>query len=132
LAGGLLVIVAASEVRTVRVDDLRRRAALAGRQLRGETIPPEERTAFSFDPEYARFLDELVRRTEPTSTVAVLVPAQPDVYRYHAVYVLAPRRVVETAQIGEADWVAAWGSEVSRVSGGSPVGGRGVLTARAR
>ncbi len=119
-------------MRTLRIDDLRRRTALARRQLRGETIPPAERTAFAFDPDYATFLDEVARRTERTSTVAVLVPAQPDVYRYHAVYVLAPRRVVEAAQVGEADWVAAWGSEASRVSGGSPVGGRGVLTARAR
>ncbi len=111
---------------------MRRRAVLAARQLRGETIPPEERTAFSFDPEYASFLEEVVRHTEPTSTVAVLVPAQPDVYRYHAVYVLAPRRVVEAAQVGEAVWVAAWGPEASRVSGGSPVGSRGVLAARAR
>lgn len=84
---------------------------------------------FFFDPAYSGFLDEVARRTPPEATVAMLVPRLPDVYRYQAAYTLAPRRVVDGDRIAEARWVAAWGTERDRVTGGVPIGG-GRLLAR--
>jgi hypothetical protein len=87
------------------------------RRLGGVPTPPSRETGFFFDPVYPDFLDEVARRVPPDATVAVLVPRSPDVYRYQAVYRLAPRRVVEEGQVAEAGFIAAYGPDSARFSG---------------
>ena len=118
LAGCCLAAVAVSEVRSLHVEEVSRRFRMVGRQIRGERIPPAESTGFFFDPSYAEFLQEVARRTPPNSTVAVLAPSRPDLYRYQAVYDLAPRRVVEASEISQARYVAIYGPEKERWPGG--------------
>ena len=90
----MLALVAAFEVRVLRMDDVGRRLRRIAQQIHGEDVPRSLTTGFYFDPGYADFLTEITRRTPRDATVAVLVPTRPDLYRYQAVYLLAPRRVV--------------------------------------
>lgn len=108
LAVCALALVAVFEVRALRMDDAGRRLRRVAQQIRGERIPRSQTTGFYFDPSYADFLQEIARRTARDATVAVLVPARPDLYRYQAVYQLAPRRVVPS-ETPEAGYVAIYG-----------------------
>ncbi|MEO8191547.1 MAG: hypothetical protein ABI914_01735 [Acidobacteriota bacterium] len=67
-----------------------------------------ELAEFALDPVFADFLDDVARRTPPDASVAVLVPPRPDVYRYQAVYFLAPRRVLDAERISQAQFVAIY------------------------
>ena len=129
LAFGLLAVVAVFEIRALRIDDAGRRLTMVARQLRGERIPRSERTGFYFDSGYSDFLEEVARRTPREATVAVVVPQRPDLYRYQAVYVLAPRRVVEEGQMSEAHYVAIYGRRWERGAVGRPLP-NGTLLAR--
>jgi hypothetical protein len=120
LAGCTLALVAAFEVRVLQIDDMSRRLRRIGQQIRGEGPPRSETTGFYFDPGYADFLMEIARRTPRDATVAVLVPTRPDLYRYQAVYVLAPRRVV-ASEIPEAAYVAIYGRRWEPGGAGQPL-----------
>jgi hypothetical protein len=121
LAVCCLAAVAVSEVRSLRLEDVSRRVLIAARQIGGERVPRAQSTGFYFDPGYAEFLNEVARRTPREATVAVLAPSRPDLYRYQAVFALAPRRVVEAAQISQARYVAVYGPEQERWPGGQPL-----------
>jgi hypothetical protein len=120
LAGCMLALVAAFDVRVLRIDDVGRRLRRTAQRLHGEDIPRSLTTGFYFDPGYADFLTEIARRTPRDATVAVLVPTRPDLYRYQAVYVLAPRRVV-AAEIPEAAYVAIYGRRWEPGNAGQPL-----------
>ena len=97
------------------------RARRLVRALGGETLPPRERAAFWFDPDYTAFLADVKAATPETATIAVLVPKRPDVYLYQASYQLAPRRVVEARWIDEAAYVATYRTDAARGPGGRPI-----------
>ena len=99
--------------------------------MSGEAIPPEQRSRFWFDPDYAAFLEAIAARVAPGATVAVRVPPWPDTYLYLAVYGLAPRRVVDARWIAEAAAVAVYKTEAARDPEGDPIP-NGTLRARAR
>lgn len=99
LAVCLLAVIAVFEVRALRWTDVARRLGMVRRQIEGDHIPRSLTTGFYFDSGYSDFPDELARRTPRGATVAVIAPPRPDLYRYQAVYTLAPRRVVEASQI---------------------------------
>jgi hypothetical protein len=120
LTGCTLALVAVFEVRVLQIDDVGRRVRGTGQQIHGETIPRSQTTGFYFDPGYADFLMEIARRTPRDATVAVLVPTRPDLYRYQAVYVLAPRRVV-ASEIPEAAYVAIYGRRWEPGGAGQPL-----------
>lgn len=81
--------------------------------------------SFWFDPDYAGFLEEVKRATPENATVAILAPESPDLYRYQAVYRLAPRRVVGRSREAEADFVAAYRTDAAgRPRGTSIANGR--------
>ncbi len=84
------------------------------RAIAGEAGWRSDRSSFWFDPDYAAFLDDVKRRTPESATVAVLVPERPDLYRYQAIYRLAPRRVVDERWKNEADVIATYRTEVGR------------------
>ena len=84
------------------------RARLLARQLRSAPVVRAELARFALDPVFADFLDAVARRTPQDASVAVLVPPRPDVYRYQAVYFLAPRRVLDPERISEAQFVAIY------------------------
>jgi len=109
VAAVLLLVVAGSMAKTVALDEVARRWRLLRRAFAGEKVPGGETTGFWFDPSYARFLDEVRRRTPKDATIALVVPSWPDVYVYQAAYQLAPRRVVQAGRENEAGFVAAYG-----------------------
>ena len=121
LAAGLLAVVAASMAATFSPRELALRWNRLARSLAGQRISPGEGTGFWFDRNYAVFLDEVRRRTPPASTVAVLAPPWPDVYVYQAVYRLAPRRVVDSRRVGEADFVAAYRIDAAGAPGATAI-----------
>ena len=108
LPPALLVVVAASMVATLSPAEIGGRWSSLRRSLAGEWISPGKGTGFAFDPEYARFLEGVRRRTPPDATIAIVVPAVPDLYEYEAAYQLAPRRVVAAGREPEAGFVAAY------------------------
>jgi hypothetical protein len=120
LAGCTLALLAAFEVRVLRMDDVSRRLRRIAQQIHGEDVPRSLTTGFYFDPGYADFLTEIARRTPRDATVAVLVPTRPDLYRYQAVYLLAPRRVV-ASEIPEAGYVAIYGRRWESGNAGQPL-----------
>jgi hypothetical protein len=127
LAVLLLAVVAVSMAATVSPGEILHRGQLLWRSLAGETITDAERTGFWFDPSYGAFLDEVRRRTPKDATIAIVVPAWPDVYVYQAAYQLAPRRVVERGRENEATFVAAYpyqtparvNADVTAIAGGA-------------
>jgi hypothetical protein len=120
LAGCALALVTAFEVQVLRMDDVGRRLRRIAQQIQGEDVPRSLTTGFYFDPGYADFLTEIARRTPRDATVAVLVPTRPDLYRYQAVYLLAPRRVV-ASEIPEAGYVAIYGRRWESGNAGQPL-----------
>ena len=102
---------------------------LLRRELRGQEPLLSATYGFSFDPAYGEFLQVVARRTPRDATVAVLVPRWPDVYRYQAVYLLAPRRVVDDSEIREAGWIAVWKTKNDLEAAGERIG-EGRLLAR--
>jgi hypothetical protein len=122
-----LAVLAADEAATLPPGLVTRTLRLAALRVRGEVIPPAQRLGFFFDPEYESFLAEVARRTPAGATVAIIVPERPDIYRYQAVYTLAPRRVVDEPRASEADWLAVWGPRRADVAGGLPIGRAGAL-----
>jgi len=125
----LLAILGACEAKSLRTADLSRRARLFAAELEGREPPRSTTYGFSFDPAYGDFLQAVARRTPRDGTIAVLVPARPDVYRYQAVYLLAPRRVVDGDGIGEAGWIASWKTAIVPASKGERIG-QGLLQVR--
>ena len=119
LAISLLFVVGASLAVTLSRPELERRSKLFLRSARGETIPAAEQTRYWFDPAYAAFVEDVRRKTPENATVAVLVPRRPDAYTSIAVYVLAPRRVVDGARAGEAAFIATYRTETG--PGGEPI-----------
>lgn len=113
----LLAVLAACEARSLHTADLSRRARLFAAALEGHEPPRSTTYGFSFDPAYGESLQAVARRTPRDGTIAVLVPARPDVYRYQAVYLLAPRRVVGLDEIGEAGWIASWKTAIGSTAG---------------
>jgi hypothetical protein len=105
------------------------RARRLAAALRGEALPERTAAGFWFDADYAEFLAAVKAGTPESATIAVLVPKQPDVYLYQAVYQLAPRRVVEAKWTDAAGFVATYRTEAARGPGGSPIAG-GTLWAR--
>ena len=93
------------------------------RALAGEPVAPAESRGFWFDADFAAFLEDVRRLTPPDSTVAVLVPGQPDLYRYQALYQLVPRRTVDEARIREATFVATYRSRPCGAGGVAVRGG---------
>jgi len=91
------------------------------RDLGGDVRPLSQTTGFWFDPEYPAFLADVKSRTPENSTVAVLVPRRPDLYRYQAYYQLAPRRVVEERWKDEASFIATYQTDAGRGPGGDPI-----------
>ncbi len=108
LPGALLVLLGATEAASLRPRDVVPRARLLARQLAGARVARSELAEFALDPVFADFLDDVARRTPPDASVAVLVPPRPDVYRYQAVYFLAPRRVLDAERISQAQFVAIY------------------------
>jgi hypothetical protein len=121
LSAALLAVVAASMAATFSPRELALRWNRLARSLAGQRISPGEGTGFWFDRNYAVFLEEVRRRTPPASTVAVLAPPWPDVYVYQAVYRLAPRRVVDSRRVGEADFVAAYRIDAAGAPGATAI-----------
>ncbi len=111
LAVALLVLLGASMTSTLRPREIARRWTFLARSFGGESPASSEDTRFWFDPAYSEFLEDVKRRTPQGATVAVLVPRAPDTYTYLAVYLLAPRRVVDRPHADQADFVAAYGNE---------------------
>jgi hypothetical protein len=111
LPGALLAVVGVSMAAPLRPRELARRWSFLARSFRGESISSAEGTRFWFDPAYAEFLEDIRRRTPVDATVAVLVPRAPDTYRHLAVYLLAPRRVVDGPRADEAEFVATYRTE---------------------
>jgi hypothetical protein len=124
-----LLVLAACLVGSFEPAEALARGRRLARALAGEVAPQRDGFGFWFDPDYAVFLADLKARTPETATVAVLVPRRPDLYLFQANYQLAPRRVVEERWVGEASFVAAYGSEAARGPGGRPLAG-GTLWAR--
>jgi hypothetical protein len=129
VAGILLAVVGACEARSLRTADFSRRARLFVAALDGREPPRSATNGFAFDPAYGDFLLAVARRTPRDATIAVLVPPRPDVYRYQAVYLLAPRRVVDEAGTGDAGWVASWKAATGATARGERIG-QGLLQAR--
>ena len=75
-----LLVLGASLASALRPADFLRSGQRLIRALRGESIPPGQRTGFWFDPRYADFLAEVKRLTPETATVAFVVPRRPDLY----------------------------------------------------
>ena len=108
LAAVSLLVLAVSLASPLSIPETRARFSRLGRALTGDPSYRSDATSFWFDPEYAAFLDDVRRRTPETATVAVLVPASPDLYFDQAVYRLAPRRVVGRDRQDEARFVAEY------------------------
>jgi hypothetical protein len=111
LAVALLVLLGVSMAATLRPREIARRWIFLAKSLGGESLASTEDTRFWFDPAYSKFLEDVKQRTPPGATVAVLVPRSPDTYTYLAVYLLAPRRVVDRPLADRADFVATYGNE---------------------
>jgi hypothetical protein len=125
LAGVSLLVLAVSLVSPLDRDATAARFRRFAAAVSGDPGYRSDRMSFWFDPDYSAFLDDVRRRTPESSTVAVLVPGRPDLYRYQAYFRLAPRRVLEERWIGEADAVATYHTEEGRGPGGVEiVGGR--------
>jgi hypothetical protein len=97
-------------IATLSLAEMRRRWSSFGASLAGKSVPPERGSGFWFDPAYAAFLEAVRRQTPVDATIAIIVPARPDLYVYEAAYQLAPRRIVTagSGQEGEARFVAAY------------------------
>jgi hypothetical protein len=116
-----LVVLAVSLLSPLSPAETRGRFQRFERALSGDPGYHAELASFWFDPDYAAFLDDVKRRTPESATVAVLVPELPDLYRYQALYRLAPRRVVEERWKDEADYIAMYLTEQQRGPGGTPI-----------
>ncbi|MGH9399685.1 MAG: hypothetical protein ACRD00_04910 [Thermoanaerobaculia bacterium] len=86
-------------------------------------------TGFWFDRDYPAFLEALRKATPPDATIAVALPATPDVYLYQAVFTLAPRRVVALKDGASAGYVAYYRDAALSQSQGLRIAG-GVLVRR--
>jgi len=124
-----LLVLAVSLASSLQPREVPERLDRLARAISREAGWRSDRASFWFDPDYAAFLDEVKRRTPETSTVAILVPKQPDLYVYEAYYRLAPRRVVEERWKDEADVIATYRTEVGRGPGGTAITG-GMLWTR--
>ncbi|MDQ2870546.1 MAG: hypothetical protein M3S32_07385 [Acidobacteriota bacterium] len=121
LPGALLLILGATEAASIRARDVLPRARLLARELGGGSVSRAELARFALDPVFEDFLDEVARRTPKSAAVAVIVPPRPDVYRYQAVYFLAPRRVLDSERIAEAEFVAVYARPMESLPGGEPL-----------
>ena len=76
------------------------------------TAPVDQRrlVGFWFSPPYLAFLDAIASHTGIEETIAIGSPPLP-MYLYAAVYSLAPRRVVQASQAGDADAIATFESD---------------------
>jgi hypothetical protein len=108
MAAGCLLVLGVCLASPGRWADVRQDLHRLRRALADEPAPAGS-GGFWFDPGFADFLEDVKRLTPPDATVAVLVPAHPDLYRYQALYQLAPRRTVDEPLRGEANFVAAYG-----------------------
>src|SRR5215831_2373639 len=113
-----LLVLAVSLVSPLQPAETRARFERLRQAISGDPGYRADRASFWFDPDYAAFLDDVKRRTPESATVAMIVPERPDLYRYQAVYRLAPRRVVEERWKGEADAIATYFTEKTRGPGG--------------
>ena len=111
LAALSLLVLAASLVSALSPKETTERVSRLVSALTGGPGYRADAMSFWFDPDYAAFLEDVRRRTPEDATIALLVPASPDVYVYQAVNRLAPRRIVERDREGEARYVAAYRSE---------------------
>ncbi len=121
LAAVSLLVLAVSLVSPLSVPETRARLSRLGRALTGDPAYRSDAMSFWFDPEYGAFLDDVRRRTPETATVAVLVPASPDLYFDQAVYRLAPRRVVGRDRQNEARFVAEYGAAAGLEADGASI-----------
>jgi hypothetical protein len=128
-----LVVLAISLVSSLRLELTFARFVRLRMTLRGEPGYRSDQMAFWFDLAYAEFLEEVRRRTPENATVAIVVPAAPDLYRFQGYYRLAPRRVVEERWMDEAEFVATYRTEIAsgRGPGGLAIPG-GLLWTRER
>lgn len=108
IAAALLVVLGVSLAVPLQPGAVARRWRLLLRSLAGERTAPELTQGFAFDPDYAAFLRDVLRRTPADATVAVVLPEATDLYVYQAAYQLAPRRVVDAARRAEASFVATY------------------------
>jgi hypothetical protein len=118
-----LLVLAVSLVSPLQPAETRARFQRLRQAISGDAGYRADRASFWFDPDYAAFLDDVKRRTPESATVAMIVPERPDLYRYQAVYRLAPRRVVEERWKSEADAVATYFTEKTRGPGGVAITG---------
>src|SRR5262245_25618136 len=118
-----LLVLAVSLASPLKQMETRERLDRLTRAISGQAGWRSDRAGFWFDPAYAAFLDDVKRKTPESSTVAILVPERPDLYRYQAYYRLAPRRVVEERWKDEADVIATYRTEIGRGPGGVPITG---------
>jgi hypothetical protein len=134
LAAIAYAVLAVSLLSPVQPAVTKTRLERLGSALRGDPTYRPENMGFWFDADYLAFLDDLDRRLPktPALTVAVLVPRNPDLYRFQANYRLAPRRVVEERWKDEADVVATYRTEAGRGPGGEPVAGGWLWTRPSR
>ena len=69
-----------------------------------------EESRLPFDPDYGPFLEAVRNATPPGSTVALLAPGTNELYIYQANYLLAPRRLVGSDSLAEANYAAVYGT----------------------
>jgi hypothetical protein len=104
-----LIVVLVCEARTLDRDEWRRRARALPVLV---SMPPERarshESSFGFDRNFAPFLEGVRRATPAGATIALLVPTADTRYLFAAAYVLAPRRIVGTDRLTEADFAAAY------------------------
>jgi hypothetical protein len=96
--------------------------------------PPEDLrgkgAGFSFDPDYAPFLQAVRGATPENAAISIVAPRTHEYYTYQAAFTLAPRRVAWPGAVSVAGFVAYYKDDRGLSSPGSSRIPHGVLVRR--